>query len=260
MIHNPNPQITEIITLAKKLFTEDLLGVYLYGSSVLGGLRPNSDLDLLILIKTRLSREMRKTLTRRLLEISGKVGCADKRTMEVTVLCHKDLVSWHFPPRYEYMYGEWLRTEIEAGMIPSAENDPDLAILLWQACTYGISLIGKHIESMLPSIPFQDIRNAIRDSLPSLISNIIQDERNVLLTLCRMWYTLATGTICSKDAAARWVIPRLPQDYVSLVDMAEKAYLGEMTDCWEGKRDLLVQLGTWMRQQIEDFFISPVLS
>lgn len=166
----------------------------------------------------------------------------------------------HFPPRYEYMYGEWLRTEIEAGMIPRAEHDPDLAILLWQARTYGISLVGDPIESMLPSIPFQDIRNAIRDSLPSLISNITQDERNVLLTLCRMWYTLATGTICSKDAAARWVISRLPQDYVSLVEMAEKAYLGETTDCWEEKKDLLVQLGTWMRQQIKGFFTCPTLS
>ena len=36
MIYNQNTQITEIITLAKKLFTEDLLGVCLYGSSVLG--------------------------------------------------------------------------------------------------------------------------------------------------------------------------------------------------------------------------------
>ena len=82
----------------------------------------------------------------------------------------------------------------------------------------------------------------------------------MLLTLCRMWYTLATGTICSKDAAARWVISRLPQDYVSLVEMAEKAYLGETTDCWEEKKDLLVQLGTWMRQQIEGFFTCPTLS
>lgn len=65
MIYNQNTQITEIITLAKKLFTENLLGVCLYGSSVLGGLRPNSDLDLLILLKARLSEEARKMLTRR---------------------------------------------------------------------------------------------------------------------------------------------------------------------------------------------------
>ena len=131
MIYNQNTQITEIITLAKKLFTEDLLGVCLYGSSVLGGLRPNSDLDLLILLKTRLSEEARKMLTRRLLEISGEVGCTDKRPMEVTVLFHKDLVPWHFPPRYEYMYGEWLRTEIEAGMIPRAEHPALAGTYIW---------------------------------------------------------------------------------------------------------------------------------
>ena len=41
------------------------------------------------------------------------------------------------------------------------------------------------------------------------------DVRNVLLTLARVWFTLETGTIASKDVAADWAITRLPRDEVT---------------------------------------------
>ena len=40
-------QVTQCIALLQKVFNKDLLGVYLYGSSLVGGLGAYSDLDLL---------------------------------------------------------------------------------------------------------------------------------------------------------------------------------------------------------------------
>jgi len=37
------------------------------------------------------------------------------------------------------------------------------------------------------------------------------DATNYLLTIARMWSTLETRTIRSKDAAADWVLERLPE-------------------------------------------------
>ncbi len=34
------------------------------------------------------------------------------RPLEVTVINQKDIVPWHFP-KYEFMYGEWLREQFE---------------------------------------------------------------------------------------------------------------------------------------------------
>jgi hypothetical protein len=48
------------------------------------------------------------------------------------------------------------------------------------------------------------------DELPSLVADLESDTRNVLLTLARMWTTVATGRIVSKDAAAAWALERLP--------------------------------------------------
>ena len=63
------------------------------------------------------------------------------------------------------------------------------------------------------AIPFHEIKKAIRFSLPGLISSFKGDERNVLLTLSRMWLTLVTEEITTKDVAAKWVILKLPERF-----------------------------------------------
>lgn len=52
------------------------------------------------------------------------------------------------------------------------------------------------------------------------------DERNVLLTLARMWTTLATGRFVSKDAAADWARPQLSEHAAGTLALAREAYLG----------------------------------
>ena len=51
---------------------------------------------------------------------------------------------------------------------------------------------------------------ALLDVIPSLMADLDDDVRNVLLTVARVWFTIETGTIASKDVAADWVISRLP--------------------------------------------------
>ncbi|HIZ55177.1 MAG TPA: DUF4111 domain-containing protein [Firmicutes bacterium] len=237
-------QAIQVMAIAEELFKEQLLGIYLYGSAILGGLHPNSDIDLLIMINGEMAADIRKKITKQLLDISGKIGCMDRRPLEVTVINRQDLIPWQFPPKSAYMYGEWLREGMETGKIPQSFYDPDIAILLWQARTYSVPLKGEPAANFIPFIPYSEIPKAIQTSLPGLISGLKGDERNVLLTLSRMWFTLATGEICPKNVAAAWVRPKLPPDLAPLIEMAEKSYLGECTDKWdhlENETDLLVE-------------------
>lgn len=124
-------QIKKVISLIETLFKNKILGIYLYGSATLGGLKPNSDIDILIILTQEIEEDEREILTEQLLNISGHIGCKDKRPLEVTVLNKKDIISWKFPLRCEYMYGEWLREEMEMKKFPQAFYDPDIIILLW---------------------------------------------------------------------------------------------------------------------------------
>ena len=149
------------------------------------------------------------------------------------------------------MYGEWLRAQFEKGEIPGATVDPDLALLLAQAERNSITLFGAGVEETLEPIPWIDIQRAMRDSLPGLIASVQGDERNVILTLARMWYTASTSEFSSKYGAADWAIPQLPEEHGALLDQARKAYLGESVDCWEGKQKELASLVDHLKRSIE---------
>jgi len=143
---------------------------------------------------------------------------------------------------------------MEAGDIPQACYDPDVAILLWQARSHSLSLKGPEAIEVIEPISMNDIQKAIRCSLPNLIAGVKGDERNVLLTLARMWFTIATGEICSKDMAAEWVIPRLPQNLAVLLEIARNAYMGECEDCWGDLEAEITSLVAFMNNSIENLF------
>lgn len=245
------------LRIAKNVLGSKLIGVYLYGSSVNGGLRINSDVDVLAVVNQRLSKTTRKKLTERLMTISGKIGNEEgMRYLEFIVINEKDNVPRQYPPRNELVYGEWLRSEFEKGQIPKPTFDPDLAIVLAQAREYSISLFGPELSTILDPIPITDIQKAIKETLPELIDGMKGDERNVLLTLARMWHTMSESIISPKDVAAQWAIPRLPKQQAKVIDIARKAYLGEYNDNWDGMEAEVMPLVNHIRENIESHFNS----
>ena len=244
----------QTLIIIKELLGRTLLGVYLYGSAVMGGLRINSDVDILAVTKSSLSEKIRRELTERLMQISGKPETAKVvRPLEVLVVNHEEVVPWHFPPRFEYLYGEWLREQFEMGTIPEPTIDPDLAILLAQLRSKSVNLFGPKAEEVFEPVPMTDIRKAMKESLPGLIGSVKGDERNVILTLARMWFTAVTGQFSSKDMAADWAIPQLSEEHADLLGIARKAYLGEVSDNWEGLETEVASFIDTMNRSIESY-------
>lgn len=55
-------QSYEIVMLVDGVFGPDAIGIYLHGSSVLGGLRPASDVDVLVVSRRPMDEKQRHTL------------------------------------------------------------------------------------------------------------------------------------------------------------------------------------------------------
>ncbi|WP_028552411.1 aminoglycoside nucleotidyltransferase ANT(9) [Paenibacillus sp. UNC451MF] len=245
-------QAMQASKVVEELLGSSIVAVFLFGSAVNGGLCINSDVDIIAVVNYSLPEVTRKKLTDRLMLISGKIGNTDSvRPLEVTIIKHSDVVPWRYPPRNEFIYGEWLRSEFEKGQIQEPTYDPDLAIVLLQARKNSISLFGPDASDILDPIPMTDIRRAIKESLPGVIEGIKGDERNVILTLARMWQTASNGEISPKDVAANWALPLLPKEYSTLLDLARKAYRGEYVDKWEGLDSEVTALANHMKKSIE---------
>jgi streptomycin 3"-adenylyltransferase len=216
-------QVEIAVRLVVDVVRQDLVGCYLHGSSVLGGLRPASDVDILAVSRRSLDDRQRQTLVRALMAISGSPVFA--RPIELTVVVQSEVRPWRWPPTGDFLYGEWLRGDYEAGVIPAPEPMPDLALAVAITLLGDRSLAGPPPAEVLDPVPTRDLRRAGVAGIPALLEDLPGDTRNVVLTLARIWSTLATGTIRSKDAAAAWALPHLAPRFRPVLDHARHLYL-----------------------------------
>ena len=211
--------VTSAIQTLHDLVTREAPGspvaMYLTGSYCHGGLRPDSDLDILLITRVPLRTHERRTLTEHLLGYSGRRATSRPgRPIELISLALNDIKPWRYPAIRDFLYGEWLRADYEAGRLPHREPDPNLPVVLTSAREH--------------------LTQAMYDDMPSLLDNLVGDERNVLLTLARILFTLRTGLIAPKDEAAAHVCAILEAEQADTLDLAARAYRGEARDDWTG--------------------------
>ena len=252
-------QLEAVVGLAGEVLGPDLVAVYLYGSAMLGGLQPRSDVDLLVLGARCLTAAEKRVVVDRLLEISldpppGWTRQDGERMLEVTVVSRTEIEPWRYPPGMDLQYGEWLRAELAAGGPLAAEPTPtpDVALLLENVRRTGRALAGPTPRAAIGPIPPADLIRAtiagVDEVLPGIAENT--DVTNGLLTLARMWLLLETGEMAPKDMAADWAIPHLAGDDRTVLERARANYLGETSRDWRDLRGAAGQTGVRLAGQV----------
>jgi predicted nucleotidyltransferase len=213
---------------------ESAVGAYLHGSAVLGGMRPTSDLDVLVVVDQPTTEEQRRAIVKRLLKISGRrARRGPARPVELNIVLASEMRPWRHPPSVELLYGEWERDRYEAGFVPAPRPMADFAPVIVVAQARGVPIFGPRPGDVLARVPPADLRRAILEGLPYLRSELGTDTRNVLLTLARGWFTVATGEIVPKDVAAAWAAERLAGEPRDVMNRAREMYLeGWDEDDW----------------------------
>ena len=245
-------QLKNCLELLKTILGSDLLGVYLYGSSLVGGLQKYSDIDLFV-VMTRTTTSAEKTrLVANLLQISGLYMKSSKRPIEMTLVKKAMINPWQYPPRFDFQYGEWLRESFEKGIIEPWQTDemPDLALIATQVLLKSQTLWGEKPEQLLAHVPYHDFMKAMLHDLNRLATDLKQDTRNVLLTYARIWSTLATNAIRSKPAAADWAMNHLPKKYQPVMKRAKSICIGIENEHWNDIETLIHPCADFMVDKI----------
>lgn len=247
-------QITQCISLLKEVLGESLLGVYLYGSSIVGGLQKYSDLDLFVVSDRPTTYLEKSKLITNILKISGIYLKNSKPPIEMTIVVKSEVNPWHYPPCFDFQYGDWLRKEFESGNIEpwSTKEMPDLALLITQVLLASKTLMGPGPEKLLSMVPYHDFMAAMSEGVNDLMATLDDDTRNVLLTYARIWSTVETDTIFSKPAAASWVINHLPEEYRPVMKRARAICIGEENEYWDDLKVLIQPCADFMAHKINE--------
>lgn len=239
-------QLKSLLEIVGDELGDDVVGVYLFGSAVLGGLRPRSDIDVIVVSTRPTSRPEKQRLVPRLLNLSG-----NPRPLEVTVVVENEIRPWRYPPRMDLQYGDWWRKEFESGELEpwGSATNPDLASLIRMVLLADKPLRGPSPIEVFEPVPRHDYVAALTYGLYGLQRDLESDTCNVLLTLARTWSSIVTDEVLSKDDAAEWALPLLPDHLRPVLAEARAIYLGDKE---EGSQTFQVEARAFAEQVIAE--------
>ena len=121
---NAKKQIHKCLDLVKEIFGQDLLGLYLYGSAIIGGLQKYSDIDLFLVTnrattreeKTQFATAFKTMLERKETNVKGKDRLQiDQFSFEQVLIKYQKLIlSWLQQPHVsEWFCGQGLENTIQ---------------------------------------------------------------------------------------------------------------------------------------------------
>ncbi|MBS2140828.1 nucleotidyltransferase domain-containing protein, partial [Escherichia coli] len=100
VIAEVSAQLSEVVGVIERHLEPTLLAVHLYGSAVDGGLKPHSDIDLLVTVTVRLDETTRRALINDLLETSASPGESEiVRAVDVTLVVPDKILPGLYPSR-----------------------------------------------------------------------------------------------------------------------------------------------------------------
>lgn len=229
-------QIDALVLGVRDALGADLVGIYLHGSAVLGGFRPDSDIDVVVVSRRRTSTHEKRRMIELLLALSGgRSSTVPGRPIELDIVVASEIRPWRYPPPFDFHYSELWRERFESGDLEPWPSDTnrDLASAITMVLLGDRPLVGPRPEDVFDPVPRADYLDAILRDTGTVDEYLPWDTRNVVLTLPRIWSAIATDDVHSKESAAFWALERMPEEHRAVLERAVSAYRGDTDDRWD---------------------------
>jgi len=228
----PYPYINSVLKLllnnVQSVLGNYFIGLYLHGSLALGDFDPgHSDIDFCVVT----TRELPLKLIADLEAAHGRInesGLAWVDKLEGSYLSKKTL--WRYDPEeipHPHVYNKKFSV---------TRDDRDWVINRHILRECGVAVAGPPIKPFIAPVGPEELREAIvlglrEDWTPKLEDRewLVPPSRQpyVVLTCCRVLYTMKYGTITSKPVSARWALQTLDKEWVDVIEAAMAWHYGE---------------------------------
>jgi len=227
----PNDVITLLDDLKVNLpliLGRNLVGIYLYGSLTQKAFNPErSDIDLIVVTQRDLSEAQFKKLYAWLKRAAKSNPWTE--LLQMLFLLKEEVLTMNSKACL-YQFGKFNRG--------SSDGNPIFWINILKS---GVVLYGARPETFVPEITSDTLYEALVREVGYLREEIVEkpdsEWRDVpkyrayaVLTISRILYSFAKGTIVSKPKAARWAIRNLPEQWSDIIRQALASDAGQPED------------------------------
>ncbi|MNO30525.1 Streptomycin 3''-adenylyltransferase [compost metagenome] len=228
-----NVQVERIFERLTAIFSEeleaDLAGIYLHGSLAMGCFNPaGSDIDILVVIRTKLPRAGAVRIGRKLLSLSDDMA----NGLEISVVREDVLTPVIYPTPCELHFSDYHRERYRADedYVCGGYEDKDLASQIAVAYYRGRTLYGKPLAVHYPPVDHSVYLSSILHDIADAATDILENPMYMTLNLCRVLYYIRVGQISSKREGGEWGIASLPLESRELVQVFLNQYNGVSED------------------------------
>jgi len=223
----PYPDVNEIVNFLRKdvqdILGKQLVGMYLHGSLANGGFDEHSDIDIIIVTAEPISEEIFDQLYK-MHEMISVIDSPWRNQLEVSYIS-KDALRRFDPTNTKHPHLD-RGTDEKLHIIT---HESDWVIERHVLRERGIIIVGPDPKTLIDPVSPNDLRTAVGEGMPVWLNPMIENPAGmstrgyqsfVVLSLCRMLYTLQHGEILSKAAAADWARRNIDPKWIPLIDRA----------------------------------------
>jgi hypothetical protein len=197
---------------------ERVLGAYLVGSFALGDADGFSDVDFVVVTNGRLDADA----VERLQPLHERIRAQD--------------VTWAHHLEGSYIPEASLRRPVPGERYPYLDNGAsrlvwddhcNTVVVRWTLREHGIVLAGPDPKTLVSPVSPDDLREEARRRIPEYAAwaREVSPMRRwmqgyLVVTLCRLLHTLATGSVATKTQATEWALRALDPEWAELIAAA----------------------------------------
>lgn len=223
----PYPYVNEMVQIvldgARSVLGMGFVGMYLDGSLANGGFDQGSDIDFVVVTEEDVAGELFLALR----EMHDQISALDTPW---AIQLEGSYISRQGIRRYDPAHVLFPNLERGQGeRLKMTEHDPIWAVHRWVLRERGINVTGPDPQELVDPVSPEELRTGSRHTLSTWAMRLAEhpEQMNskgyqsyVVLTLCRILYTLELGQVASKQVAASRAQERLGQRFGGLIEQA----------------------------------------
>ena len=228
--------IDSFVEKSKDILRDDLAGVYLHGSAVMGCYNPlKSDIDLITVVKDAIPDTVKKAYMDMTAELNGK---GPAKGIEMSIVKRSVCKPFVYPTPFELHFSaahlDRYRDDPDDYVIKMKGEDKDLAAHFTIINRRGRRLCGAPISEVFAHVPARYYLDSILNDIADAQTRIADDPLYVILNLARVLAYLEDGAVLSKKEGGEWALDRLPGKYHSLLRSALSEYTEGSETSYDG--------------------------
>ena len=220
----------------KEILKDNYVGVYFHGSLRLGSFNPNkSDLDFIIVVKNKLSSEIKEQIWDKMLE---NEKLFPKKGFEFSVVLEDNCRNIKHPIPYELHGSEaWIdryKTDKSLVINDDYKVDSDLASHFNVINVPNDSMdFGKPSKEVFAKVPKEYIIDSNYGDTLECVTEITNNPVYCILNLCRFYALIKEDLTLSKYDGGKWALENMGSSYNEVIKKAMDDYLSDAKNTYD---------------------------